>query len=233
VVKEGDTPVEAKSNTSQFTAEDLVLSETGAENVSRRRKILKATYIEDGKPKPLSLPGKSLLLKVENGILLSQRDDGKALAADEADLLNRAPDSNELSPLLETADPVKVGQSWTPQVAELLQVILGKQISESIDLKGAKARMTLKAVEPKAGTPFARVEGTIDLSMVRLGEAKLKKPIPVKVTIEASFAADAISPDRTWKFKLDGKGSSGVEGEEGIADIEVSLLKEVSLKTLK
>lgn len=234
--KSRGTPVESTSLACQLTAQDVVLSGLGAEALLFQRKILKASYLEQGKAQPLTFVGANLRLEFTKGQVTFEREDQKPLSENENDLLNRVSEPMDLNRFLDPEKPVKIGESWATPAGKGLEILLGPSISAGLALQEAKARMTLKAVDTRGGAEFARVEGVLEVPMSSMGEATFKRPIPMKITLEATFDVDGKVPDRTWKFKLAGKGASpiqGIQGVEGVVELEVAFQKDVSLKTLK
>ncbi|MHC4605802.1 MAG: hypothetical protein ACYTAF_02570 [Planctomycetota bacterium] len=91
--------------------------------------------------------------------------------------------------------PLKVGESWTPDVSKMIEELFSGPGMVGIDKKASKGKFTLASVEERDGAEFGRLEGEIELHMTSMGLLKLKPPLVMKFTVEGDACLDGKKPD--------------------------------------
>jgi hypothetical protein len=182
----------------------------------------KAANVVDGKESTYGFEGKTVKVTQKDGVKEFAYEDGAEIPAADLKGLKAAFGSkkgqggNGWQP----KEPVKIGESWTPDIDDLI-----KSMSDgmTIDAKTAKGTMTLKSVEKREGREFARVTGKIEMEATQLGKLDLEKRLPLVMEVDADFCPDAGVKDGTLKMTFTAKGSSPVSAEGQEFEIELDM----------
>lgn len=118
----------------------------------------------------------------------------------------------DVSKILAPGKPVKVGESWEPDV-KAAAGMFEKDMADAIDPAKSKARFTLKSVEQRGGAEFGRIEGILEFSLGSMGPLKLETPMLMKFDIEMDARLDGGAQEGVMKLKAQLKGESDVEAQ--------------------
>ena len=231
-------PAAQNEEKTRFEAVEEVIKSDGQGNAELRWTFSKAEHLEEGETKPYGFQGKTVTVKQVKG-----KDsefayaDGGAIA--EADLagLKKAFDEDgddKAAKALAPPKPVKVGDSWSPDVKEVAEMF-DKDMAAGVDVAKSKAKFTLKAIEKRGGSEFGKIEGTIELAMGAMGPLKLETPIVMKLNAELDVCVDGSLPDGVMKLKAEMKGGSNADagGTQVKLDLDLNVSGEMTKTTVK
>lgn len=185
----------------------------------------KAESLAEGKMAPLGFQGKTVLVKkAKDQETRYSYADGSALGEDDLQALKKIDkgEDDEASKALAPPKPVKVGESWSPDIRALAGT-LDKDMAQAVDIAKSSAKFTLKAVEKRGGAEFGRIEGAVELALGALGPLKLETPLSMKLTFELDVCVDGALPDGEAKMKAVMKGASAAEADGNKVTLQVDL----------
>lgn len=200
----------------------------------------KAERLAEGMMKPYGFAGKTVVVKSAPGKERSfAYADGSALADEDLEGIKDAFDEDaggEKDPakLLAPGKPVKVGESWSPNVAEVAKMF-DEEMASAVDPKKSSAKFTLKSVEKRGGADYGKIEGLIELALGSMGPMKLETPLVMKMAVDLDVCIDGSSSAGTMKVKAELKGASeaGVEGQKIKIDLDLTATAEMVKTPLK
>jgi hypothetical protein len=122
--------------------------------------------------------------------------------------------------------PVRVGDEWSLDLAGMVARLFPEELSASFDLTLAKGSLALKSAErQRGGSVFGRIEGKLDLPLVRLGPLRLDKVLSLRVKVEVEGCLDGRHPDAVVRVSARLKGSSsGTVPNAGPVAVEIDLV---------
>lgn len=222
-VKQADTVLQSQKQKKGKTFEGRVevLKVEGDKVAEALMTWSKASRLEEGRDVAYGFEGKAVRMKRKDGKVEFAREDGAKLEDAEVEALkdamedmDRAPGEPTVEEVLSPKKPVKVGESWSPDI-KVLSSNMFKEMGDAIDTDKSKVVLTLKSVEKRDGKDFGTVEGVFDLVLSKMGPLELEKPMKLKLTAELVAAVDGSAPDGHMKMKAEMKDSSPVTGPDG------------------
>lgn len=234
-------PVNMAEETAMAATQEVVTADDkgGSE---RLWKFSKAMQSKEGPMAPLSFQGKTVALKHTKGQPREFSLDKGELSAEDVATLRKAfmiddekPGEPSGSEVFAPKKPVKVGESWSPDIKAIVKGMFDAEMAEAVDLTKSKVTFTLKSVEARSGIEFAKIEGSLELGLGMMGPMKLDTPLQLKMTFEADHCIDGKVPDGAMSLKADLKGKSSAAGPAGKIDIDLdmSMKGQTSTKTVK
>jgi hypothetical protein len=160
-----------------------------------------------GKPRTFALEGSGVLSEGDLDALkkafMGSSDDAKASGKPSG------------SDLFAPPRPVKVGESWSPDLKALAGSFLDDSMADAFHPDKSKAVLTLRSVERRDGVEFGKIDGVVELAVSQLGPMKLEEPMIFKVTMSLDVCVDGKVPDGTLAMTAEMKGTSMIDGPAG------------------
>ena len=233
----------AMGEETNFAATQEVLS-TEADGSSQLRWVFsKATQNKEGQNVALGFQGKTVLVKEAKGKAREfSYEGGGAIAEGDLPALKKAfmggdekPGEPSGAEMFAPKKPVKVGESWNPDIKTLAKGMFDGEMGEGIDLEKSSCKFTLKAVESRSGADFGKIEGVLIVTLGQMGPMKLETPIALKMQLDLDVCIDGKAPDGLMKAKAEMKGKSSAAGPQGKIeiDIDMSMTGQTSVKSVK
>lgn len=219
----------AKEDKKLFEALEEVVASDGRGGEELRWTFSKAERLVEGEMKPYGFQGKTVKVKLAKG---KEREfayaDGGKISEEDLEALKKAfgeDDREEASKAFAPSKPVKVGESWMPDVAAVARA-MDEELAAAVDAARSKASFTLKAVERRDGADFGKIDGILELALGSMGPLKLETPVVMKMSLEMDVCVDGNSPLGTMKVKGEMKGGSAaeVEGQKFRVDLDILAL---------
>jgi len=219
-------PAAASEEKIHVEALEEVVSADGPGAFELRWTFSKAESLAEGKALPLGFQGKTVRVKkAKDGEPSYSYADGGALAEADLAALKKVFDEESddaASKALAPGKPVKAGESWSPDIRALADM-LDKDMAQAVDVSKSSARFTLKSVEKRGAAEFGKIEGSVELALGALGPLKLETPLLMKMTIELDVCVDGSLPDGVAKFKAVMKGASSAEADGNKVNLDVDI----------
>jgi hypothetical protein len=226
--------VAASSEQNALSAVETIVSADGEGGSQRTWKFSTATQERDGRKIPLGFQGKTVrITHIKGSSRTFGLEDGGELSADDLTVLKKAfmgPGENEAqagkpsgAEMLAPKAPVKVGESWSPDLKTLASGLLDDDMSASLDLDKSKSVFTLKAVERRDGAEFGKIGGLIEFALGQLGPMKLETPLIFKIVMNADACIDGTIPDGVMVMTAEMKGVSLVTGPTGKIEVTIDM----------
>jgi hypothetical protein len=223
-----------------FEAVEEVVGADGAGTNELRWAFTKAERLEEGMMKPFGFQGKTVVVKSAKGKDTEFKyADGGALAEDDLAGIKDAFDEDagtdkDPAKVMQPKQPVKVGESWSPDVAEMAKMF-DEEMAAAVDPKKSSAKFTLVSVEKRGGAEFGKISGVVELALGSMGPMKLETAIPMKMSVELDVCIDGSAPTGVMKLKVEMKGSStaAVEGQKIQLDLDLGVTGEMSKSAVK
>jgi hypothetical protein len=219
-------PAAASEEKIHVEALEEVVSADGPGVFELRWTFSKAETTSEGKAVPLGFQGKTVrATKAKDEETRYAYAEGGALADGDLAALKKVFDDkgdDSASKALAPGKPVKVGESWSPEIRALAEM-LDKDMAGAVDVAKSSARFTLKAVEKRGGADFGKIEGHVELALGALGPLKLETPLVMKMSLELDVRVDGSRPDGVAKFKAVMKGASAAEADGNKVNLDVDL----------
>ncbi len=147
---------------------------------------------------------------------------GRRLSAGDQNLFHSAV-ASEAEPetdLYRPKKPVRVGETWIPDVAKLGADLIG---SEG-DAKSAKGGFTIKSVATSDAGEIATISGSVTVDILKLNGRSLHKPLPMKITIEGTLGIGACAAKSlTTTVAVRGTTTTDLDGEPVDVDVDVAV----------
>jgi hypothetical protein len=213
----GQTQDKTEARTIKMTFTDEVLEKAAGSKkpTKTKRTIISAEATEDGKPKDIGLAGKNIIIEKKDKKTTYTFDDGTKLSEDQLKFLDAnqkddGKDKPDFDELMVPKDPVKVGESWKINTADLAK---GFDDNFEIDAAKSKATGTLTKVYDKDGRKYGVLDIKLDLAVSKLGEGAMAIPLKdgSKMQVEGSLdvcidgTAEAGSMTMTMKGDFEGE----------------------------
>jgi hypothetical protein len=227
VVREEDSEkVKAYDYTMEITAV------SGEEATGKTWTFRKARVTEDGEETVYGFEGKTVVGKRDDKEAWTLAyDDGTAVAEGDLAALEKvcdtAPDDEDKPDPDEAfapKNPVKAGDSWSPDMEMVMKAFGGKKGPE-LDKAASKGTCTLKSVESRNGASYGVIGLSLDLAMLFPPPVKLEKSLPFTIKGEMNICIDGTQPDGTMKMDalLEGtrKGTVTERGQEIAVELEM------------
>ena len=234
-------PMNMAEDTSLAATEEVVSAD--AQGGSERTwKFSKAMQSKEGPLAPLSFQGKTVVLKHAKGKGREFSIDKAEPSAEDLATLRKAFMAGDEKPgeatgaeIFAPKKPVKVGESWSPDLKSIVKSMFDAEMAEAIDPAKSKAMFTLKSVESRGGVEFGKIEGVLELALGMMGPMKLETPLMLKMTMDADHCIDGKLPDGAMTLKAELKGKSSAAGPAGKIDIDLDMTMkgQTSTKTVK
>jgi len=235
-------PISMAEETAFAAAEEVVSAEADGSCVLSW-KFSKATKLQEGQTLPLSFQGKTVTVKHTKGKPREfSLEGGGVIAEPDLAALKKAfmggedkPDSPSGAEMFAPKKPVKVGESWSPDLKLIVKGMFDAEMAEAVDLEKSKSKFTLKSAESRSGADFGKIEGSLELMLGQLGPMKLDVPVSLKMTLNLDASIDGKHPDAVMRVKAEMKGKSSAAGPNGKIDLDLdmSMSGEKSVKTMK
>lgn len=227
--------------TTYAASEEVVSADADGGSV-RSWKFAKAMQSKEGPMAPLSFQGKTISVKHVKGKPREFSVAGGELSAEDLAALKKAfmvgdngPGEASASEILAPKKPVKVGESWSPDIKTLVKGMFDADMAEAVDPAKSKVAFTLKSVETRGGVEFGKIEGVLELALGMMGPMKLETPLLLKMTMDADHCIDGKLPDGEMSLKAELKGKSSAAGPNGKIDIDLDMTVkgQTSIKSAK
>lgn len=217
VLKE-DAKTEAGSY--EFTAETTAVD--GDEETAAKWTFRKASREEGGKDVAWGFEGKTIEGKArEGGDWEFTCTDGTALTAAELKAVKdatgkkgaKSEDEPDMGEVLRPGKPVKVGETWSPDIDAIAKSFGGENLS--VDAEDSKAVCTLKSVVMRDGVPYGRIAVELDLSVPGFPPVEFDEPLHFVIAMELEACIDGTLPDGLMKGTMTLKGTRGAKMRRG------------------
>lgn len=221
VMKE-DAKTEAGSY--EFTCETTAVD--GGEMTGAKWTFRKAARPVDGKEEAWGFEGKTVVGKVGDGGAWEYAcEDGSALSPEELKAVKdatgkkkeKSADEPEMDECLRPGKPVKVGESWKPDLAVIAKSFGGDKMK--VDAEDSKAVCTLKSVETRDGVPYGRIAVDLDLSVVAIPPIQFNEPFHFVISIEMDVCIDGSRPDGRMAVTMKLEGTRKAKMKQGKQDL--------------
>lgn len=209
-------------------------------------KISKASKLSNGAETALSFEGQNVIvtsgagsssiLRLEGGAALSREDEATAkLVATRAGVFESGTTGTDV---LLPSQPVKVGESWEPDLARAAKDLLASsKLPVGVDLQKSSARFTLMSVESRDGIEYGKIQGTVELAANKFGSNSIDPALLLKVSIEAEIALEGQAPDGTVNSTAELIGATTVSppggGPSGVLTVDTRVTTRTSVKLVK
>jgi hypothetical protein len=237
VIRSGDKVLHDQKNSRglRFEATQNILKVAHDRMAKVTWTFRKATRQVEGKDVAFGFEGKTITVTAdEHGNRSFTTEDGKELDGEDLEGIrqafmesNKAPEKDKPTPeeLLMPKKPVKVGESWKPDVEAFAKSFLNDADVKGVDLAASKANVTLVSAESKDGSTFGKIEGTVELHMLQFGPLKLDKAIPLILAFTFDGCIDGKRPDGAMKLTMTmkGKGTATLPGADQSASVELDM----------
>lgn len=170
-----------------------------------------------------SFVGKALLVsRDKDGIFHCEREDGEEMSEEDiAGVLEGLDEKKEKKKdklsgedLFLPDKPVKVGESWKPDMEAMAKDFAGGDDDE-FDMDESHCEFTLDSVETVDGVDFARVKGHMHFVTSKMKGMELDPPLPMDFDIDATTALGADSPDGGAEMSMVMKGNTKTKSKDG------------------
>ena len=202
-----------------------------------------ATQLKDGRTVPFGFERKTVRVKNPKGQPRAfSLDDGSAIGEEDLAALKKAFMGGEDKPgepsgadIFAPKAPVRVGESWSPDLRVLVTGMFDADMSQAVDLSKSRSTFTLASVEVRNGAEYGRIDGLLELALGQLGPMRLDTPIPLKMTVTGDVCVDATRPDGVLRMEVSMKGTSSVGGPAGKMplDLDMTMSAQKSVRTVK
>ncbi len=131
--------------------------------------------------------------------------------------------------------PVKVGESWTPDLKTIVSAMLDREMAAGVDLEKSRAVFTLKSVERRAGADYGVIEGVLEVPLRQMGPMTLETPILFRITMSLDACIDGTLPDGVLNMAVEMKGKSPVAGPNGQVEmtLDMTATGKATVKTVR
>jgi hypothetical protein len=228
---------------SSYAATQEVLSAEADGSSVKTWTFSKASKTKEGQAAPLSFQGKTVTVKHTKGKPREfSLEGGAAIAAEDLSALRKAfmggddkPGEPSGADMFAPKKPVKVGESWNPDIKLIAKSMFDSDMAEALDLEKSSCKLTLKSVESRAGADFGKIEGLLVVTLGQFGPMKLDTPMALKLQLDLDACIDGKVPDGQLKLKAEMKGKTSSAGPNGKVDIEIdmSMTGQMSARSLK
>ena len=215
-----------QSERSAFAALETIVSADSEGFGDRSWAFSQATQEKDGTLRPLGFSGKTVRVSnlkgkprtfaVEDHTVLSPDDvavlKSAFMGSTEAE---REPGALSGREVLAPKHPVKIGESWNPDLVSISKGMLNKEMAGGLDLQKSKAVFTLKRVERRDGVDYGTIEGVMELSVNQIGPMKLETPMMFRINMTMDGCIDGQLPDGVLGMGIEMKGTSKVASPNG------------------
>ncbi|HXX92676.1 MAG TPA: hypothetical protein VEN81_03525 [Planctomycetota bacterium] len=226
-----------------FAAVETVVKVDGDKVTEARWAFSKATRTSEGKTVPCGFEGKTVLVKSAGKKREFTYEDGQKIEGDDYEVIKKAfleGDDEKGGPsgeeLFAPKKPVKIGESWSIPMKEMIEAMFDKDMAEAADLEKSKGGFTLKSIRQASGTDFGAIEGGFEIVLGQLGPIKLDKPLVMKTAIRLDCCVTGKLPDGDAQLKMEMKGTSMADGPNGAKltiDADMTAKVAVVKKTVK
>jgi len=227
-----------KTTSFDFVSEITAVS--GEDRTGVKWTFKKARVLEDGEETIYGFEGKTVIGKRDKAKKWTQEyADGAPISEDDLSALEGAcgtapkeDDAPSVEDMFSPKKPVKVGETWSPDVKDV-----AKSFGEGaeIDEKESKGTCTLKSVETRNGANIGTIVIDFNIGMLFPDPIKLEKSIPLLMKGEFRACIDGTLPDETTKLDAEAIGTrKGTITEDGqVLQIELEMDMKVNLMTTK
>lgn len=222
-----------------FAATEEVLSADADGNCELKWAFTKATQNKEGQNVALGFQGKTVIVKQAKAKAREfAYEDGKKIADEDLPALKKAfmgggdkPGEASGADIFAPKKPVKVGESWSLDIKEVVKGMFDAEMAEAVQYDKATSKFTLKSVEARNGAEFGKIDGVLELPLGAMGPMKLDAPIMLKMVLEADACIDGKLPDHVVKIKAEMKGKTAAAGPNGKIDIDLDMTMSGNLTT--
>jgi hypothetical protein len=225
-----------------FAAVETVISAAADGGSVRSWKFSTATDTKDGQKVVLGFQGKTVIVKHVKGQPREfSFEGGGAIGPDDLAALKKAFNGGDPKPgdptgaeIFAPKSPVKVGESWSPDVKAMVST-MDAEMANGIDFTKSTATLTLTSVETRAGAVYGKIDGVIQLVMGQMGPMKLDTPLTMKMTLHLDACIDGKQPDGVMGMAMEMKGLTSAAGPAGKIDLDLdmSMTGQKTVKTVK
>ena len=216
VVRQGETPVnqQNKRTNATFQYTEAILEVRDGERAKTSLAFQKAGRMEGEKMVPYGFQGKTVIAThPADGKTTFQLQGEGTLTAEDQEALTEyfGEDGTDEGPsgeeLLAPKDPVKVGESWKPQIAAMAKELEGL----TIDAAKSDGKLTLEKVEVRDGREMGRVTGWLNFAVSGFGPLKVEESLSLAFQVAGWLSLDPNT--HVGEFDMSGnmKGTRDVE----------------------
>jgi len=226
-----------------FAATEEVASATADGGSELIWRFSEATQFKDGRMVPLGFQGKTVRVKHLKGQPRTfSLDGGGAIGDEDLAVLKKAFMGGEDKPgeptgadIFAPKAPVRVGESWSPDLRAVATGMFDADVSLAVDLTKSRSTFTLVSVEARSGADYGRMDGLLELALGQLGPMRLDTPIPLKMTVTGDFCIDGTRPDGVIRMEMSMKGASSFAGPAGKipVDLDMTMNAQKTVRTVK
>lgn len=231
IVTAGGTPVheEEKEDASTFEARETILEVRDGKRAKVSWEFKKARRLVEGEEQAYGFEGKTVVATIpEDGERTFELEGGGELSEEDLEGLKKSFSSDpkkgkeRKSPeeIFAPKKPVKVGESWTPDMAEI-----AKSFGEglSVDVEKSTGTFSLKSVETRDGVEMGLIVGKLEFVVDKFGPVELETPLKMAMDLEVLTSLDKGMPQGDMQMKMTMKGTSAATVQGNQMDIEVDL----------
>jgi hypothetical protein len=228
----------SEAQADSFVALRTILEVEGSDITKEKMEFEKAVHTENGEKTSYAFEGKTVIASGKPGEGNSYAyEDGTALSEEESKAIDKMKGKNEQedgpsgTDLLAPDKPVKVGESWKPDVVALAMDMLDLASESELVKKKSSAKLTLVKVKPKDGVDIATIKGAFKLWTKRIGEVELKKAVQTRINMTGDMAVDGSIPDGSMSMTMTIKGTAPmVLGPTEEATVTINMTAEFDKK---
>jgi len=214
----------------EFTCE--VTAVDGDEMTGATWTFRKATHLEGGQPVAWGFEGKTVTGKLgEDGAWEFACEDESELSEEEVAGIKDATgkkkkkgkDEPDMDDVFKPKNPVKVGESWSPDLEALAKSFGGDNLK--VDVEDSKATCTLKSVETRDGATCGTILVDIDLSIGSIPPMTFNEPFHFAIAFKLDVCIDGSRPDGKMSatLKLDGTRKATMKQGKQTMNCDMSL----------
>ncbi len=210
----------------RFVFEDSreVLAVDGDEITKEKRTFSKARMTKDGGAETtLGFEGKTVIgTRAGEAPWTFAYEDGTPVARQDAEGVSAAfggrqkEEENPFKP----DRPVKVGETWSPDLKKIMEGFTGGAAPEKVEGSG---ECKLVSAEMREGVLYGKVEGWVKVPFGSMGPVELDTPAQVEIKFAMEGCLDGSRPESQFEMSMTIKGDSGANTPQGKVQIKMDM----------